>query len=593
MPDSRSRKREKSPRWRKQLRYQWSLWLLRYLWLIAVLAAALGYGGYYLFTGWRARDLAGKARESFEKGNYRMAWVQAQSARDLRPNDPEVLRTRAILEAKFGHPEALASLQLLETKNALGEEEIREKANVATRFGSEEEFEDSVRKLEGMGAVAEAAPLRTARAIQRGDLDRAVKEARRTLKKSDTPENRLELARLLGKRHGHVAGKIGRPAAEDVPALEEIVGIIDGLQSGAMAEAALALGLGATPADGQSKKRWAEAGMKNVSASNPALLPAAEFLVRSGAATPGEKGALLRPVYDTASLAQRADFALWLSRQGMPKEALTLVTAQEASDNLPAFLSRTDALGKLANWEGILTTVDNAGKVPDSLRQLTRVWALTNMNAAEESAKRKPLTPVVEAAVQAAASEKQLRPMLSSLDSIGAGAMAEEELARLCAYPGSADAAFSLLRERVGRTRGTGALDAAYESAKKAAPNAPSVMDHGRYLELFRGLQLTTGDTTAAIAAQPAEVAPRVTHALFMLRKNDPAAAKATFDDVTVFFDQMSPAQQAVVAAYTAGTGDTALAGRMRGVIQTDVLTAGELAVLDQWVPAEGQKTAP
>jgi len=186
-----------------------------------------------------------------------------------------------------------------------------------------------------------------------------------------------------------------------------------------------------------------------------------------------------------------------------------------------------------------------------------------------------------------------LRPMLSSLDSIGAGAMAEEELARLCAYPGSADAAFSLLRERVGRTRGTGALDAAYESAKKAAPNAPSVMDHGRYLELFRGLQLTTGDTTAAIAAQPAEVAPRVTHALFMLRKNDPAAAKATFDDVTVFFDQMSPAQQAVVAAYTAGTGDTALAGRMRGVIQTDVLTAGELAVLDQWVPAEGQKTAP
>lgn len=593
MSDSRSRKREKSPRWRKQLRYQWSLWLLRYLWLIALLAAALGYGGYHLFTGWRARDLAGKARESFEKGNYRMAWVQAQSARDLRPNDPEVLRTRAILEAKFGHPEALESLQLLETKNTLGEEEIREKANVATRFGSEEEFEESVRKLEGMGAVAEAAPLRTARAMQRGDLDRAIKEARRNLEKSDSAENKLELARLLGKRHGHVAGRIGRPAAEDVPALEEIVGIIDGLQSGEMAEPALALGLGAMPADGQSKKRWAQAGMKNVSASNPALLPAAEFLVRSGASTPEDMRALLRPVYDTATLAQRADFSLWLSRQGMPKDALTLVTAQEASDDLSAFLARTDALGKLANWQGILTTADNANKVPDSLRQLTRVWALTNMNATEEeSAKRKPLAPVVEAAVQAAASEKQLRPMLSSLDSIGAGAMAEAELARLCAYPGTADAAFSLLRERIGRTGGTGALDAAYESSKRAAPNAPSVLDHGRYLELFRGLQLTPEDTTAAIAAQPAEVAPRVTHALFMLRKNDPAAAKATFDDVTVFFDQMMPAQQVVVAAYTAGTGDMALASKMRGVIQTDVLTAGETAVLDQWVPAREEQSA-
>ena len=57
--------------------------------LLVVLTAA----GWYLFTGWRARDLASKARESFEKGNYRMAWLQLKSARDLRAGDPEVLRT--------------------------------------------------------------------------------------------------------------------------------------------------------------------------------------------------------------------------------------------------------------------------------------------------------------------------------------------------------------------------------------------------------------------------------------------------------------------------------------------------------------------
>ena len=62
---------------------------------------------------------------------------------------------------------------------------------------------------------------------------------------------------------------------------------------------------------------------------------------------------------------------------------------------------------------------------------------------------------------------------------------------------------------------------------------------------------------------------------------------------MTVFFDQMMPAQQVVVAAYTAGTGDTAMARMMRGVIQTNVLTAGEIAVLDQWVPVGGEKTAP
>ena len=585
MPGSRADRRSNGQGWWRQLRYQWSIWLLRYLWLIALIAALLGYAGYYLFAGWRARDLASKAMESFQRGNYRMAWIQAQSARDLRPNDPEVLRTGAILEAKLGHPEALESLQQLEGKATLGKEEIREKASVAARFGSEEEFEEALAKLEAMGNAAEAAPLRTARAMRRGDLDRAIREMRSALEKSESAESKLDLARLLGKRHGHVARSIGRPAAEDIPALEEIAGIIDGLQSTEMAEAALALGLGATPSDDRTKRRWAEAGIKNVSPSNPALLPAAEFLVRGGAATREEMHARLRPVYDTASLAQRADFALWLSRQDMAKEALTLVTAREASDDFYAFIARTDALGRLSNWQGILVTADGAEKVPDSLRQLTRVWALTNMNATEEPAKRKPLAPVVEAAVQAAASEKQLRPMLSSLDSIGAGPMAEAELVRLCAYPGSADAVFSLLRERIGRERGTAALDEAYENAKKAAPNAPSVLDHGRYLEMFSGLQVEPEEMVAAITAQPAEVAPRVTYALFMLRKNNPAAAKATFDDVTVFFDQMIPAHQVIVASFTAGTGDAGMASLMRKQIKTDVLTPGEKAVLDKWVP--------
>ena len=182
--------------------------------------------------------------------------------------------------------------------------------------------------------------------------------------------------------------------------------------------------------------------MKNASPANPALLPAAEYLVRSGAVSAEEMKTELRPLYDTASLAQRADFALWLSRQGMPKEGLTLITTQEASDDLSAFLARTDALARLSNWQGVLETT-----------------------------------------------ERQLRPMLASLDSIGAGTAADAELERLCANPEMADAAFTLLRERVGRTGGTAALEAAYKRAAEAAPGTPAVLDHGRYLELFRALQ--------------------------------------------------------------------------------------------------------
>lgn len=565
--------------------------LLRKAWFWVLLAVVLLVGGFKVFTVWRARDLAGKAAESFERGDYRMAWLQLRSARELQSGDTEVLRVGAMLESKFGHPSALATLQELERKGSLRKEDVSEKARMAMRFGSEQEFEEALQKLEAMGDKGDSVTLRTARAAMRGDIDRAIKEARQALETSDNPEAKLELARLLGKRHGHTLRTYGRPAAEDLPALREIVQIIDSLQSSKLAEPALALGLGAVAADEQTRKKWSEAAMQNPDPSNPALLPAAEFLVRSGASTAPEMEAKLRPLYDTDPLAQRADFALWLSRQGRPKEGLTLITAQEAADDLSAFLARTDALARMSNWQGVLETAENAEQVPESMRQLTRVWALANSK--DELAMGPALGQEIEAAVQAAARERQLRPMLESLDSIGAGPAADAELARLCANPESAEAAFSLLRERIGRTGGTAALQTTYERALLAAPNAPSVADHGRYLELFRTSRVDPADTAAAIASKPAEVSPRATHALLMLRRNDPKAAKATFDDITVFYDRMIPAHQAIVAAYTAGAGDVALAQKMRRAINTKILTRGELALLDQWVPLKTRGEAP
>ena len=577
-------------KYRTKKRRGWASRLRRPLALL-LLAGALAAVGFYLFTGWRARDLAAKARDSFEKGNYRMAWLQLVSAREMRAGDPEVLRTGALLEAKLGRPEALATLKQLEDAGGLREEDMEQRATVAMRFGSEEEFEDAVGKLEALRGGQDVVTLRTARAAIRGDIDRAIEEARRAIESSNSPEAKLELARLLGKRHGHMLRTYGLPAAEDVPALQEIVQIIESLQSSELAESALALGLGTVATDDKTRRRWSEAAFANITPSNPALLPAAEFLVRSGDTTAQEMQEKLRSLYDTAPLKQRADFALWLSRQGLPREGLTLITAQEAADDLAAFIARTDALARMSNWQGVLEITENAGKVPESMRQLTRVWALANSE--DDLAMGPAKTQAVEAALQAAARERQLRPMLESLDSIGAGAAADAELSRLCADPEAADAAFSLLRERVGRTGGTAALQAAYELALKAAPGAPSVADHGRYLELFRTSRVDPSETAAAIASYPAAVQPRVTHALLMLRRNNPAAAKAAFDDITVFFDQMIPAHQAVAAAFTAGTGDVELARLMRGSIDAGVLTSGEKALLEEWVTLEEAPDSP
>ena len=53
---------------------------------VVVVVGLAGAAGFYVFQGWRARDMAKKGLESLEQANYRAAWLQMNSARNLRPN---------------------------------------------------------------------------------------------------------------------------------------------------------------------------------------------------------------------------------------------------------------------------------------------------------------------------------------------------------------------------------------------------------------------------------------------------------------------------------------------------------------------------
>ena len=84
---------------------------LRRVALAFLALAVVGAIGYWFFVGWRARDLALKARTNLENANYRFAWLQATSARELRADEPEVRRTSAIVDAAFGRKESLEAWQ--------------------------------------------------------------------------------------------------------------------------------------------------------------------------------------------------------------------------------------------------------------------------------------------------------------------------------------------------------------------------------------------------------------------------------------------------------------------------------------------------
>ena len=110
--------------------------------------------------------MAAKAKDNFEKANYRMAWLQINAARDLRGNDPEVLRVMGMIEGAIGRATALDYDEKLSQKSELTPEGLKARTEIATRFGNEEQFAEGIDALEKASKAKEAGELRTARKLR-------------------------------------------------------------------------------------------------------------------------------------------------------------------------------------------------------------------------------------------------------------------------------------------------------------------------------------------------------------------------------------------------------------------------------------------
>ena len=536
--------------------------------------AVAGAVGYHFYAGWRARDLAVKARENFAAGNYRAAWLQLSSARSLRENDPEVIRSGALIETGFGRKGSMTLWDELARKITLSEEDRLERSVATLRHGTDEQFDTAIREYEGVGDLAKAGALRTARRVIRGDLDGAIVEARKATETTSDPFLRLDVAKLLRQRH---ASDFASPQQNTARVKQEIIKIIDSLLDTEAAEQALAFGLGnLAPLPQETRQRWTTRAMQRQATDNPAVLPAADAMVRGQDTTAAKIYGQLRPLYDAAPLDRRSSFALWLSSQGLAREALGLITAQEAADNTSAFLVRADALGRDGNWAAVLAATDNAPALSESVRLMTRARAELAMGENEAGLRS------VQSAILAAAQEGRLVNMVESADTLGpvTGTAVNDGLFVLCGQTASADTAFRLLRRRLGRTEGTAAVVPAWQRAKEAAPDAASVRDFGRYQELLQSSLLTPEEAAAAVAENPAEIDPRINQALLLIRRNRQAEAAAVFDRFGITFRDLPPAQQAVLAAAASSAGDENLARSLVNNINLELLTPGEKALL-------------
>lgn len=552
--------------------------LLRSLGILAlalVVLGIVGVAGYHVFTGWRARDLAAKAKENFDQGNYRMAWLQLNSAKGLRPDDPQVLRAAATIEGAMGQATSLEHFEKLAQKTDLTPEDLKTRAEIAARVGDQRQFAEAAEALEASGQGTEAVQLRAARQLRQGDIDRAIVEARRAAEASDDPELKLGLARLLVQRYRPEFGGGRNPSAGAVAGSAEVVEIIDALLATPQRNAALAFALNDIHTTRQNRGRWAETAMENVQTDNPALLPAAAVLVRSGQKTPQQIHEQLRPVFDAAPLNRRAAYAMWLTGAGLPKEALTLITAQEAGESTAAFGARTEALFATDNLDAVLGAVESGGNVDADVRLAVKARAEYARGRGAQGG-----AAALREAMDAAAKSRRLEFILPTGDSLGATTVVDTQLAELCGDPAVADYVFRVARDRFSRRGRPSLLAAAFERAEAASPQSPAVQDYARYLALTGDEPVSLEATAAACTAEPANVSFRITHALNLLENDRPADALKNFDDITVFADRLPPGQLAVIAAVLAANGDTARARAAAGGIDPDLLAPGEYVLV-------------
>lgn len=560
---------------RKKRRRKLPLRLLAVAGVVLVVLGVAGALGYEVFAGWRARDLAAKAKENFEKANYRMAWLQINSAKDLRPDEPAVLRVLGQIEGAMGRANALDYYAKLSQKSELTPEDLLARAEIAGRFGNDDQFAEAAGALEKSGRVTEAGQLRAARKLRRGDVDRAIGEARAAVTASDDPALKLTLARLLARRYGPEFGPGLTPSSEAMAGADEVVDLVDQLLETAQRKPALAFALNEVNTSPEIRLRWANVAMEKVETDNPALLPAAAVLVRSGQKTPQQIHEQLRPVFDAAPLERRAAYVLWLTGAGMPKEAVTMITAQEAGESTAAFGARTEALFGSGSLDAVLDAVESGGNVDDDVRLAVKARAEYARGRGAQGG-----SAALREAMHAAARKGRLELILPAGESLGASPVVDEKLVELCGDPALSDYVFRIARDRFSRSGRASLLAAAHERALAASPESPAVLDYQRYLALTESSPVGLDETAAAAGAEPANVNFRITHALNLLRNGKPQEALEAFDTITVFADRLPPGQLAVIAAVLAANNDVVRARAAAAMIEPGRVLPGEYALI-------------
>jgi len=529
------------------------------LWSPAVVVVVLVVGGVgtFLFTGWRAQDLAKKALASLERGDQRLALIQAESARNLRKNNPEVLRSYAKVRFAANDPVCLEIWQQIAEQGPLSMEDRQAQAEAAVRFGGAEAFDTAIAEFEATGRQAGADTWRGRRALQQRNFTAAEQYFRKAAEAEPTADRQIELARLLVT--------VGTAESR-----AEAVQIVDSLAEGPDASKALAFGLSSVPAGPATRRGWAERVLASPKANDPAVITAANVLVDDRLMTVDQIVERLQIVFTGAPLEDRGRYAQWLLERNRPMVALDFVRPSEVRGSRGGYLVRAEALSATRDWKALLNMVNSGSPLSDSVTNILRARAeegLGRPSAAAASLRK---------AVRSSVGRGSLAETLAEVDRMGKESVADDVLLDLCGEFASAEYALRIARWRFSNRGEPRLRQQAYRNAIKAAPKASTVADLARLERLLNREPVDTEETAAALESEPDNIDFRLTHALALFADGRAAEARTVLEPQRIVQHQLQPGQKAIAVAVMAATGMKSEAIRLARTMRPDHLTDPE-----------------
>lgn len=540
------------------------------LWSPAVVVVVLVGGGLatFLYTGWRAQDLAKKALASLERGDQRLALIQAESARNLRGKNPQVLRAYARVRFEAGDPVCLETWKEIAEQGPLSLEDRQAQAEASVRFGGAEAFDAAIKEFEATGREADADAWRGRNALRQKDFTSAEHYLRLAARDEPTADRRIELAKLLVS--------IGTADSR-----AEAAQIVDSLADGPDAAKALAFGLSSVPAGPATRRGWAEKVLAAPKPKDESVLAAADVLVNDRLMTVDEIVSRLQMVFTGAPLEDRGRYAKWLLDRNRPANALDFLRPTEVRGSRGGFLVRAEALSSLAQWKELLAMINSGSPLNDSVTNILRARAeegLGRPSAAKASLRK---------AVRASVTRNALAETMAEVDRMGKESVSDEVLLELCGEHGTAEYALRVARWRFSNRGEPRLRQAAYRNAIKAAPNDCTVADLARLERLLNREHVDTKETAAALEKEPDNIDFRLTHALALFADGRPAEASKVLEPQRIVQHQLQPGQKAIAVAVLAATGSKNMAIQLAKTMQPDHLTDAEYRLVYSFTTAD------